>query len=722
MDSNKNNKDKENSMREEELARKFRDILIENYHYNPEQIVSEVSFDDGMMKTRADLVVYDKKKSPAVIVEIKSGRMILPLFEHQLKELMILSKSKYGILYNGTDTISYKLEDGFLIELDDIPRRSRGLRIDEIIERSKKFARSETQIWYLADVLRGRYGTYETVLQILALRIIDDSKHDGSFCRDILENDSADALVKLWDKCKEELPYIFSDDRIVKNHEGRKQIIDGLHTINDFSIKHSDIEVFTKAILKFGQNKDWADFPRQLSEFIVELSRITIDDKIFLPYCRFGNGYQIIDILEKKFHLENNSTRYLESHITGSEHEQKQLDITKLISLLRNKPIKILKNEFTELSPEIISQYDCFLIFPPLDSQIRNNDFQELGDFGNNLTSYIIMKLLREKKPGSKAILLTTPSFLASTRYQKIRDEVKRSGYLRGVIQLPDGMLFPMTGIPTVLIVLEFTPDFHHGHVFFAEIASTSFKNKTLDDHSVTKILNNFHHYVRSEFFKEDSTNFLVDTSLLDKSWSVSDKTPELQKFLKSVNGTRLADVAEIHFGKPKSIGNTNNEEKTPYVKIGDIKDGRISEKIKDFISLYEYSKEKYFTALLQENDVLVSCQGTIGKVALAEHKDINIVPSPQLAVLRANVDKILPEYLFLAMQTPEVINQLKIRTKRLTIPRLNKDDLEEIIIPIPTLERQRVVIESYRDKKKRITQLEKSLKEEKQDLFRIDI
>jgi type I restriction enzyme S subunit len=716
MNTNKNNKDKDGHMDEKDLGNQFREILIKKYHYSPDQISSDFLLDKDGEKIKPDLVVLDEKKNPAIIVEIKSGKSILPIFEYQLKDTMITSKANFGIFYNGKIIQAYKLEDGFLIKLDDVPRKTRGMRMDEIIERSKAFAKPEVQIWHLADIARGRYGSYESALVTLCLKIIDERKNNGALCKLITEEKSADAFDKLMSIGKEHFPDIFS--RFHDDESSRELIVMGLHTLDNFFINDVDKEIMTKAILKMTQYKEGTDFPKEISEFIVELLDIDRSEKTFLPYCGFGNFSQIIQAIESSNRLngEKLGTKY-DNNLTGSEINLRQIEIIKLISLLHGKSFNVIQGEFVEVEPNIISQQDNFLAFPPIGSEMyyeRAKD--QLGDYGRSLDSYAILKIIKFGKSGAKAAILTTQGFFLSNRYQRIREQIIRSGYLRGIIQFPDELLFPATGIMTALLILEISDKRDQNEIFFADLTSSKMERKKFDHNTLQKTIINFHRYMRNDIFREDSVNFLVEINETDKTWTFADKTPEYKSLIKKLHGIKLAEVAEIYFGKPKPIDDEPDGKRIPYILTNNIIEGKI-ENVENTISLPTWRSNEYSTITLQENDILIVCQGIIGRIALVEPKYSGTIPSPQLAIIRANKHKILPEFLFLALQSEQVTLQVRSKIIGSFIHRIPRNELNNIIVPFPPLKKQHELISEFHTNLEEIRQLETQLMKKKQRL-----
>jgi type I restriction enzyme S subunit len=234
------------------------------------------------------------------------------------------------------------------------------------------------------------------------------------------------------------------------------------------------------------------------------------------------------------------------------------------------------------------------------------------------------------------------------------------------------------------------------------------------------QVLQNFKKFETGKEFKKTSLGFIVDQSKIVKSWTVSDKTPEMQKITQMQYGERLTNLGSIFYGKPATLEleSDHTQYKIPYLRISDIQSGLINSPLQKLVAIKD--KEIYSQFLIREDDVLVSCQGTIGKVALARKKDTGILPSPQIIVVRPNTRKILPEYLVQVLNSKEVQYQLVKKSQGTFISRLNKDDLGDVIVSSPPISKQQKLVSSYQKEKEKIENLEKQLEQARSNLSRL--
>ncbi|MDY0102561.1 MAG: restriction endonuclease subunit S, partial [Lentimicrobium sp.] len=100
---------------------------------------------------------------------------------------------------------------------------------------------------------------------------------------------------------------------------------------------------------------------------------------------------------------------------------------------------------------------------------------------------------------------------------------------------------------------------------------------------------------------------------------------------------------------------------------------------------------EKHF---LKDGDVLFAAKGTKNFATVYESQNPAAVASTSFFVLRLSNNKILPEYLSWFLNHPETQKLIKDKARGTAIPSIRKSVLEELEISIPSLEKQRTVIQ----------------------------
>ncbi|MGR5227147.1 restriction endonuclease subunit S [Photobacterium damselae] len=139
------------------------------------------------------------------------------------------------------------------------------------------------------------------------------------------------------------------------------------------------------------------------------------------------------------------------------------------------------------------------------------------------------------------------------------------------------------------------------------------------------------------------------------------------------------------------------------------------------FIDDEKYQSLKRFT--VSENDLIISCSGTVGRISIIEEEDPKGIISQALLVLRPDVDKITPHFLyyFLISQQGqrEILNASQGAVQLNIAPRAV---VEKIPVPTPTrVEQDRIVgiLKTIDDKIDLNTQTNQTLEQIAQAIFK---
>lgn len=153
-----------------------------------------------------------------------------------------------------------------------------------------------------------------------------------------------------------------------------------------------------------------------------------------------------------------------------------------------------------------------------------------------------------------------------------------------------------------------------------------------------------------------------------------------------------------------------------------------------DFSNVMYISNEEHIElkkrVLPQENDLLLSKNGTIGKCKIVPKLDFEFSIYVSLALLRPKVDLIEPKYLLYALRSPVLQSQFLQRTKKDGgVGNLHLVEIRQIKVPLPTLEKQREIIQTINAKMKFLEKLglmkneaEKKVNDIKADIWGLEI
>ena len=175
----------------------------------------------------------------------------------------------------------------------------------------------------------------------------------------------------------------------------------------------------------------------------------------------------------------------------------------------------------------------------------------------------------------------------------------------------------------------------------------------------------------------------------------------------------KLGDIATVitKGTTPTTIGFNFVERGINFVKIESITEN--GQFLQDkFAFIDEYCNKKMQRSQLQENDILFSIAGAIGRTAIVTENILPANTNQALAIIRIPDGKIFYPYLLYVLQSPVIFKQFEKKKQGVAQLNLSLKDVSELEIPLPSLEEQKAIAGKL-DKvsgliEKRKTQLEK--------------
>lgn len=106
-------------------------------------------------------------------------------------------------------------------------------------------------------------------------------------------------------------------------------------------------------------------------------------------------------------------------------------------------------------------------------------------------------------------------------------------------------------------------------------------------------------------------------------------------------------------------------------------------------------------SATLEQNDVLLSCRGAFRAGVLTKNLK-NAIGSASLYILRIKSDKVLPEYLSIYLNSNAGQQQIQQILSGTIIKTILRRELENLPVIIPSIQKQKQIIEIYKNWQKR--------------------
>lgn len=155
-----------------------------------------------------------------------------------------------------------------------------------------------------------------------------------------------------------------------------------------------------------------------------------------------------------------------------------------------------------------------------------------------------------------------------------------------------------------------------------------------------------------------------------------------------------MGDIAAFEYGYNSK---SSNQGEYRFLQTGDIdKYGNVLNKEKKYIDLpTNISKDKY---LLKKRDIITARHGNCGRTAIFQENEKVVFTNDLIRIKFAN-EEILPKYYWCFAQTQEYWDQVKQLAGGTAQPQFNANVLKEIRVPIPSLEKQREIIQEKEEK-----------------------
>ena len=170
-----------------------------------------------------------------------------------------------------------------------------------------------------------------------------------------------------------------------------------------------------------------------------------------------------------------------------------------------------------------------------------------------------------------------------------------------------------------------------------------------------------------------------------------------------------LGEIAKYRRGSfPQPYGNRewyDGKGAMPFVQVADVEEyGRkLKERTKQYISTLAMPKSVY----APKGTVIVTLQGSIGKVAITQYDSYIDRTLGIFEGYRIDIDKI-----YFALQLEKIFSIKKEKARGGTIKTITKEEFTNFLIPVPSLVRQKLIVDILDKFEASIQNLEEQLKE----------
>lgn len=695
---------------------------------------------------RPDYVCYSKNpkiEKPIIIIEAKKpGENLLEAlhqgqwYADQLDAPLIFATD--GIYYK---TFHKQFQKPLFLNGEEVDEFIRELEAIKFLENNElntvskevQYSRNELiKIFEEAnDLLRDeglragieRFGEFANILFLKLLGEIEDLKEDQGESFII----SRDLRWSSWkNKSGEELLYYVNDTVLkkmgekygdvdifsplsIKNPKVLKKIInklEPLHLINiDSDIKGDSFEYFLKQ--STATKNDLGEYftPRHIVKTIVKLVNPQVGEKVYDPFC--GTGGLLIESFK---HIYNNMPRnpntieQLKKNSVFGNEITNTARITKMNMILAGDGHNNIQNR-NSLKYPIDNEYDVIVTNMPYSQKTEYGNYYDLqSNNGDSVCIQHCIRALNEKSETSRMAIIVPEGFLFRKDMKKTREYLLGRCNLQSVISLPQGVFLPYTGVKTnILYCTDVKKNKKQEKFWYFEVKNDGYsldnqRRKLEGEDDLRKYLanRNLDNQEKQEIIQVGFLEIKLEDVRKNDLILSGSRYKAIHEYAKSkFDMVLLSDIASFKRGP---FGGSLKKE--IFVKDG-YKVYEQKHAINNNFDIGEYYiDENKFNEMIdfsvKPKDLIVSCSGTMGRIAIIPKNCKPGVINQALLKISPEISKIIPEYLKAILDSEIIQNKYFKNTLGTGMQNVSSiKNLKNIMIPLPNMkEQERIVAE----------------------------
>lgn len=470
--------------------------------------------------------------------------------------------------------------------------------------------------------------------------------------------------------------------------------------------------------------------------------------KLYLNLLDIKNNDKILILedkdLDSSFLIESS---FKNSNITiYSNKKSSDIDISLIPEVYNNIELELLTDErgrpksnfeYLKARVEQKEKLDKILLAPSLTFEYSKNDeekyrnmIQNDFNFQNEILEKTSLEWLfnlltiNHLKDDGRALSVVKINTLSNPKNKNIRKYFIENGYIESIILLPENILIG-SSVSLALIV------FSKGNKKIRFVDASNFytkerrkkgdrlnpTKKILEENNIRDIFK----FLNSDDNSEISiSKGIEEFSENDYNLDVIENIEVIPEFENSKKIKELIDkkiIKDIIRGSQISLDelkDLRSHEETPYIylTLSNINDGFIEyENIEDYLKKIPEKQEKF---CIKNNVFLISKIGNPPyKFVVAQiPENRKIIASGNFAIIEVNEKKLNPWYLAAFFTTDIGVKVLKKAYIGVNFSSLSIKKLEEIAIPVPSIEEQNKIAQRYIDAITEIKNMKKDLKD----------
>lgn len=578
---------------------------------------------------------------------------------------------------------------------------------------------------------------FEEISKLLFCKLYDEefnsNKAFSSIDRKLKDDIIYHELTTLFVNAIKRHPNVFVNGRAQLSND-KKAICQVALILKNYKLKDIDNDIkgkiyeeLIKNTLDKNENQQFFT-PRHIANFIIELVAPKRNEKVCDPAC--GSGGFLISTLEYIKRIDSvNPSEFSKSNLLGVEVDSRMVWIAQMNIILHGghyESIKYIKgggslSQTKEALQNLPNKsVDMVITNPPFGSDydlVSDLNHFELGRGRKSRRRGVLFieKCLQILKPGGKLAIILEESILNNSTNEDVRKYLTLNSEIEAIISLPDTAFMPYATVKTSIVIaskreknnrskdnilmcnLESIGYAPNGDPIYSEERDEAGKLKLQTD--LPEALEVFREFSRTGKIKHPSEKYFIshvsrneiserlDTLFHHPSKQIAQDLLKKTKYPLS----RIGELVTI-INKMVVPQHEMPDEIVRYIGLANISsfDGTyyisevLGEKIKSAVKMFE------------PNSIIYSkMRPELRKVVYIPQSEEAGFASSECFVFKAK-SRILPDYLALVLRSDLVFGQIIFQVTGLGRPRIGKEELLGVKIPVPPLEKQREIISIF--------------------------
>lgn len=415
--------------------------------------------------------------------------------------------------------------------------------------------------------------------------------------------------------------------------------------------------------------------PLELSRFITNLAELPDNAKVYNPFAGLASFSTYLKPDQSYFGQEIITTDWA---------------LGRLRLLAYGNKNTVYVNEDSIKSWDFTSKYDLIIVRSPFQLIVPNLG-EDLGK--DSLDGFIIKNGLRSLSDSGKLIVIFPQSFLSSssTRDKDLRRNLVDRNLIETIISLP-GRILSYAAVNLSIIVFRNSLD-NLSKVRMIDASSFTAssshrKENILDDEKLWPYINStnnseFVRYVEKSEIEREDFDLQVGRYFIDEN----------------ISGTKLGEIASFVAGKPFSqnsairatvgIDMHRDTSFVKFVRIKDLKNDPFNSNL-DLTQLVDELPSNGSFRKISQNCLLISSRFATLKPTYFNYNGTPICISGDIYAVNIDESSFDVKYLIYTLHSEQVTKQIEKYTAGQIMPRINKKDLLNLKIKVPSLDEQR--------------------------------